>query len=488
MDARITSFIKRALKASLFADPSSYGLSFDELALLGEAEEVFRGELDDTLRLGEYAGVERGEDGLYRLEFLLVQLDLLQFDIGPLDDDPREVAAFEAVWSLFSERERREGQGKAREQEEEVVLVGKNAGATELGVRVAIEIYVLANMLVRKDGELVGRGFSRTMSPREGARRGPRMGRSLNEGVKAMIPRVRSLGRSVNRGGQESETVSERGERRSMTKKRRVFVVHGRDAHAKDALVNFLQDVGLDSIEWEEVVREANLGGSPSTLDIVRAGLSTADAVVVLLTPDEDCRLRSTLAGKDEDAWRLQPRPNVIFEAGAAMAMDQRRVVLVESGMTHGISDIDGLNTIRMYEHPKSLAQLRSRLGSAGLDVKDDGERWLEPGRTAGLFRAPPPAHEGEGAEGGSELSELGRQIVSLDGDEESKVSLLVDALPIDGGFKVFSAMDQETGVPAGTWKAWGVAAARKAQRLESETPSGMTLTPFRIAKRRRRR
>jgi hypothetical protein len=61
------------------------------------------------------------------------------------------------------------------------------------------------------------------------------------------------------------------------------------------------------------------------------------------------------------------------------------RVVLVEVGQVRKMSDIDGLNIIRMHNDIERRKDLAQRLRSAGLTVDTDGEEW----RTAGDFNRP---------------------------------------------------------------------------------------------------
>lgn len=177
--------------------------------------------------------------------------------------------------------------------------------------------------------------------------------------------------------------------RNSMTK-RTVFLVHGRDHEARDALIELLRAFDLKVVHWREAASRAGMGGTPHTDDIVGAGMDMADAVVVLLTPDDVGYVRSAFRqdrdGTDELRPTGQARLNVIFEAGMAMAVGRDRVVLVEVGVTRGLSDTAGIHTIRLRDHVDSRKDLAARLRDAGLTVDTDGEQW----RTAGTFERPP--------------------------------------------------------------------------------------------------
>jgi hypothetical protein len=169
---------------------------------------------------------------------------------------------------------------------------------------------------------------------------------------------------------------------------RRVFLVHGRDHRARDALIALLRAFDLKVVQWRDAAAHAG-GGTPYTGDIVAAGMELADVVVVLLTPDDTGYVRPAFQETTDGPHELQPtgqaRLNVIFEAGMAMARDRRRVVLVELGQVRKMSDTDGLNVVRMHDSIERRKDLAQRLRSAGLSVDTDGEEW----RTTGTFNRP---------------------------------------------------------------------------------------------------
>ena len=182
---------------------------------------------------------------------------------------------------------------------------------------------------------------------------------------------------------------------RSSVTKRTVFLVHGRDHDARNALIELLRAFDLRVINWRDAISQAGEGGTPYTGDIVRAGMDMADVVVVLLTPDDVGYVRPAFRQDRDGADELRPtgqaRLNVIFEAGMAMALDRKRVVMVEIGATRGLSDTAGIHTIRLSDHVESRKDFAARLRDAGLTVDTDGEPW----RTVGVFtRSPLAARE----------------------------------------------------------------------------------------------
>src|SRR5688500_18329883 len=69
-----------------------------------------------------------------------------------------------------------------------------------------------------------------------------------------------------------------------------VFVVHGGDAGIRDSMFAFLYSIGLNPIEWTKAI-EMTKKGSPHVSTILDMSLAKAQAVVVLLTPDNEARL-----------------------------------------------------------------------------------------------------------------------------------------------------------------------------------------------------
>jgi len=118
-------------------------------------------------------------------------------------------------------------------------------------------------------------------------------------------------------------------------------------------------------------------------MEVVKAGLEAAQAVIVALTRDDIARLRPELG---LSAPIYQPRANVIFEAGWAFAtLGQERTVLVRFGELQEFSDINGLNSVHIDDSPTQRAALRQRLLDAGCKVDTRSNDYLDP-RISGSF------------------------------------------------------------------------------------------------------
>jgi predicted nucleotide-binding protein len=164
---------------------------------------------------------------------------------------------------------------------------------------------------------------------------------------------------------------------------RKVFVVHGRNDAARNALFTFLRTIGLHPLEWSEVVL-ATGKASPYIGEVLEKGFSIAQAVVVLMTPDDDVRLREKYRGPNDPSYEAdltpQPRPNVLLEGGMALGLFPDRTVIVELGQLRPVSDIGGRHVIRMNDTPERRHELAQRLQTAGCAVNMTGTDWYKAG------------------------------------------------------------------------------------------------------------
>ena len=168
---------------------------------------------------------------------------------------------------------------------------------------------------------------------------------------------------------------------------REVFVVHGRNLAARDAIFDFLRALDLRPLEWSEAV-EATGRPTPYIGDILDAAFSRAHSIVVLFTPDDEARLREQFKTDGDPPHEVeltgQARPNVLFEAGMAMGRNEDRTILVELGRLRPFSDVAGRHSIRFQDTTLRRQELAKRLRLAGCPVNLEGTAW----HSAGDFAA----------------------------------------------------------------------------------------------------
>jgi len=114
--------------------------------------------------------------------------------------------------------------------------------------------------------------------------------------------------------------------------------------------------------------------------DVLDQVFGMAQAVVVMLTPDDEARLQSQFIRTGDPPYERvltgQARPNVLFEAGMAMGRDPRRTVLVELGSLRPFSDIGGRHVVRLDNSTERRQEFAARLQNAGCNVNLVGTAW----------------------------------------------------------------------------------------------------------------
>ena len=140
---------------------------------------------------------------------------------------------------------------------------------------------------------------------------------------------------------------------------RRVFVVHGRDESAKEAVARFLTKLDLEPIILHE---QPNQG---RTVIEKFEGSADVDFAVVLLTPDDVGHLRD---GSAEPKPRA--RQNVIFELGYFVGrLGRSRVCALHKGGVEILSDYDGVLYVSMDDPQGWRLLLAREIKAAGIEV-----------------------------------------------------------------------------------------------------------------------
>ncbi len=141
-------------------------------------------------------------------------------------------------------------------------------------------------------------------------------------------------------------------------------------------------------LEWEELVNLTE-STAPYNGEAVTAAFDVAQAVVVVLTPDDVGFLHPDLRGEREREDDREPtgqaRLNVVLEAGMALQSHPTRTILVEIGHAREISDLAGRNAVRLDGSASKLNSLASRLEQAGCPVRRTGNDWLDTNAFAAL-------------------------------------------------------------------------------------------------------
>ncbi len=165
---------------------------------------------------------------------------------------------------------------------------------------------------------------------------------------------------------------------------REVAVIYGRNDDARAAIFDFLRALDLKPLEFSQAIHRTG-EAAPYIGSILSALFSSVQAVVVILTGDEMVQLQEQFRdpkNQEDSQISFQSRPNVLFEAGLAMASHPNRTVLVQMGEHRAFSDIGGRHVLRFGGETGERNNLASRLKEAGCPVDTTGTDWL----TAGDF------------------------------------------------------------------------------------------------------
>lgn len=183
----------------------------------------------------------------------------------------------------------------------------------------------------------------------------------------------------------ESQGRRHMGVQPTSDKLKRVWIIHGRNGKLAKSISDFLLSIGLEPIEWSEA-RYMTKKPNPSISEIVQTGFDYAQAFVVLLTGDDEAKLRDGYIKPDDPEWegRLTPqaRPNVLFEAGMAFGLDENKVIFVRRGRLRPFSDIGGKHLIELDNTTESRKMFANSLKNAGCDVADlmKKDNWIRAG------------------------------------------------------------------------------------------------------------
>lgn len=164
---------------------------------------------------------------------------------------------------------------------------------------------------------------------------------------------------------------------------RKVFVVHGRNEQLRSDFFALLRAIGLQPFEWSQAIALTG-NASPYIGEVLRRAFAQAQAVVVLLSPDDEAKLKEEyIRGDDpshEHTLTGQARPNVLFEAGMSFGSHPKRTVLIEIGKLRPFSDVAGRHVVKLNNSSGARLEIANRLENAGCAVDKSGQDWLEVG------------------------------------------------------------------------------------------------------------
>jgi predicted nucleotide-binding protein len=242
-------------------------------------------------------------------------------------------------------------------------LVAKKANATYLPRRLAaLALAADHGINISKNGYATEEERARIRAATSGS-----SAPSHQSPVQAPAPRGRPVSRPAARARQNNT----------------VMVVHGRNKAVRDSMYAFLRALGLNPLEFGHGIK-ATRKGSPGVGEVLDKLFQRAAAVVVVLTPDDEARLKTKFRKPSDAAYERQltgqARPNVLFEAGRAFGSHPKHTILVKVGSHRPMSDLEGVHFVKLGDDATSRNDLATRLETAGCDVNKVGDDWLNVG------------------------------------------------------------------------------------------------------------
>jgi len=140
---------------------------------------------------------------------------------------------------------------------------------------------------------------------------------------------------------------------------KKVFVVHGHNVDARDAIEKYLEDLDLEPIT---IAKQPHEGQT-----IIDKFTSNADVAfaIVLLTSDDNCT-----ENHNGSSPRLRARQNVIFELGFFLGrLDKKNVAMLIKGDIEKPSDIEGIGFTVMEDNGAWKSKLADEMKAAGLNI-----------------------------------------------------------------------------------------------------------------------
>ena len=175
----------------------------------------------------------------------------------------------------------------------------------------------------------------------------------------------------------------QRGKAPSKRRGTSVFVVHGRNEKLRRSLFSFLRSLRLEPIEWRQAIKLTRKP-NPYVGEILDAAFREAAAVVVLLSPDDEAKLKAEFVKQNDASYEKQltgqARANVLFEAGMAMGRNPDSTVLVQVGDIRPFSDIGGRHVVHLSNSAETRSEFATKLANAGCNVNISGTDWLSEG------------------------------------------------------------------------------------------------------------
>jgi hypothetical protein len=143
--------------------------------------------------------------------------------------------------------------------------------------------------------------------------------------------------KSYDKGGSRVEDhKEENGLSKSKNQKPRIFIIHGHDTASIAQLKVAIFKIGGHPMSFDDLPKE----GSQTIIEILENHIPNFNAIIALLTPDDEGRKRG------EETLELRARQNVLIEAGYGIISQREKSLLIALGDVSIPSDFDGIHRV----------------------------------------------------------------------------------------------------------------------------------------------
>lgn len=126
----------------------------------------------------------------------------------------------------------------------------------------------------------------------------------------------------------------------------KVFVIYGHDERVLNSVESLLHRIGCAPLIFKRLKIV-----SKTAIEVLEQTLPEADAVIALLTPDDEGRKR----GGQDGALEMRARQNVLVEAGYAVISNRSRSIIVALGGVSIPSDFDGIQRVQSDQWSRTM-------------------------------------------------------------------------------------------------------------------------------------
>jgi predicted nucleotide-binding protein len=193
---------------------------------------------------------------------------------------------------------------------------------------------------------------------------GPEARRYVAEGKQEAIlllgQAVRGLEEAIEAKEEYMPQAAIPGPHQRLPNSRKVFIVHGHDDAAREALARFLAKIDLEPIILNEQV-----SGNRTIIEKIEEYGDDVGFAVVLLTPDD-----AGAAMADKDKLQPRARQNVIFELGYFIGrLGRNNVCALKKGDLEVLSDYAGVVYTAMDAAGAWKTTLAREIDSVGIEI-----------------------------------------------------------------------------------------------------------------------